>query len=89
MVSIKQATMAAREFARSVLEPDQFKTLRLEEVDSSLVDGKPVWLITLSVSAPDHVTVMLAGVGRDYKTFAVQKEDGEVLSMKIRELAGA
>jgi hypothetical protein len=29
------------------------------------------------------------GVPRDYKTFTIRKDTGEVLSMKIRELAGA
>ena len=88
MVSIKEALNAAKEFARTVLEGGQYSSLRLEEVESSTVDGKPVWLITLSMPAPDQVEAMLVG-RRDYKTFTVQKEDGEVLSMKIRELAGA
>ena len=88
MVSIKQATNSAREFAANLLEPSQYNNLRLEEVESSAVDGNPVWLITLSMPDPDPAAMVMGG-RRAYKIFTVQKEDGEVLSMKIRELAGA
>ena len=73
-----------------------FGDIRLEEIESSRVDGTDVWLITLSSYMPDHrgplapVSVWNA-IGaereREYKVFTVAKDTGEVLSMKIRLLA--
>ena len=87
MVSVKQATAAARAFARDVLEPDQAGDLRLEEVESGIVNGSDAWLITLSMPQAQFVSALTGR--RDYKTFTVRKEDGDIVSMKIRELAGA
>ena len=90
MVSVKQAFASAAEFAASVLEPDRLKDLRLEEVETAKANGADVWLITLSMPRPGPLNAFafnLKGT-RDYKTFAVNKDTGEVLSMKIRELAG-
>jgi hypothetical protein len=39
--------------------------------------------------ALQEVAALLGSGPRDYKTFAVDRDSGEVLSMKIRELAGA
>jgi hypothetical protein len=92
MVSIKQAFLNAGEFAARVLEPERLTDLRLEEVETAEVNGADVWLITVSMVRPSPINNPLAlpftGL-RDYKTFAVRKDTGEVLSMKIRELAGA
>jgi hypothetical protein len=93
MVSIKQAFANAAEFAASVLE---LEDPRLEEVETAEANGAVVWLITLSMvrsGAPfNNALAALSnfrGVPRDYKTFTIRKDTGEVLSMKIRELAGA
>ena len=92
MVSIKQAFVNAAEFAASVLEPERLADLRLEEVETAEVGGADVWLITVSMVRPSPINNALAfnykGV-RDYKTFTVRKDTGEVLRMKIKELAGA
>ena len=50
------------------------------------------WLITLSdsfvVNPDDPPALALWSIGtRDYKTYTVRKSDGEVTSMKIRDLA--
>lgn len=95
MVSIKEATERAIAFAREALGPERTTGVRLEEVESTNVDGEDVWLITLSmvVSETLFMTSALAtALGtekREYKNFTVVKGDGEVRSMKIRELAGA
>jgi hypothetical protein len=89
MVSIKQAFANAAEFAAGVLE---LTDLRLEEVETAEANGADVWLITLSMVRPGPYNALAAlsrGVPRDYKTFTIRKDTGEVLSMKIRELAGA
>jgi hypothetical protein len=93
MVSVKEAVNKAVEFANGVLDPSRAAALRLEEVEAGKANGGSVWLITLSMPRPtpalQEVAALLGSVPRDYKTFAVDRETGDVLSMKIRELAGA
>jgi len=94
MVSIKQAFANAAEFAASVFEPERLTDLRLEEVETAEVSGADAWLITMSMVRPGLMSALAAlnnpkGLPRDYKVFTVRKDTGEVLSMKIRELAGA
>jgi len=91
MITINQAVVNAMEFAASVLDEKRRQDPRLEELDSGDVDGASVWLVTLSFEQPKRVIggmVLPSLNDRDYKTFTVNKETGEVLSMKIRELAG-
>ncbi len=94
MVTIKEATTNAMAFAVSALGPDRTRGIRLEEVEFTTIAGQDVWLITLSMIT----AVEVAGIGiiptvfdnkREYKVFAVLRSNGEVLSMKIRELANA
>lgn len=96
MVDIKTAVENSIEFAKGSLGPTRTAGLRLEEVESSNSGGKDVWLITLSVVPDDGSMVTLlrasshllgADAAREYKTFTVAKDTGEVLSMKIRLLA--
>ncbi len=90
MVAIKDAVDSAITFAQSVLPSDRTVGLRLEEVESEKVNGEDVWMITLSMIRPNLLGAsILAGGPRDYKTFRIHAETGKVLSMKIRELAGA
>jgi hypothetical protein len=98
MVSLKEATQNAVAFAREALGPERTAGVRLEEVESTTVEGAEAWLITLSMIAPEEGTDVvaiskahrnaLAGTAkREYKSFTVLKDNGEVKSMKIRELA--
>ena len=97
MVDIKAAVTSAIDFAKSSLGPNRTADIRLEEVESSVVDGTPVWLITLSAAADDGpsisfalgglATVLGADAAREYKVFTVSKNSGDVLSMKIRLVA--
>ncbi len=94
MVDIKAAVAAAKAFAASTLEPTRDSQLLLEEVEIGTVSGREVWLITLSHPKPvfnihDNMANLASGRGRDYKTFSVDSDSGQVLSMKIRELAHA
>ena len=93
MVSIQEATKNAIAFAREALGPERTKEMRLEEVESTTVDGEDAWLITLSLSVPTgQAGSFLSALGpdkREYKSFTVIKRDGEITSMKIREMAGA
>ena len=82
-------------FARDALGPERTIGARLEEVESTTLDGEDFWLITLSMIKPD-TPAGLSEIGhvfgkgkREYKSFTVRKSDGQVMSMKIRELADA
>jgi hypothetical protein len=91
MASIKEASENALAFAKTTLGEARTEEARLEEVESTKVDGEDAWLIILSmVPPPPALTLAAFGLGkRDYKVFTVRKRAGEVLSMKIRELADA
>jgi CRISPR/Cas system CSM-associated protein Csm4 (group 5 of RAMP superfamily) len=92
MVSIKEAAASAIVFAREALGPERTTGVRLEEVESTKVRGQDAWLITLSMIIPSagSIVAALSGTGRrEYKSFTVLKSNGEVKSMKIRELADA
>jgi len=84
-VPVKEAVANAIEFAKGLLG-DRAADVRLEEVESRGITGD-AWLITLSMGRSDPYA-RLSGRSRDYKTFTVLKETGEVAAMKIREFAG-
>ncbi len=93
VVDIKTAVANSMELAKLSLGSSRTTGLRLEEIESSNLDGQPVWLVALS-NLPDGSSVVAslfpaygADAAREYKTFAAAKNSGEVLSMKIRLLA--
>jgi hypothetical protein len=88
-MDIDQAVQSAKAFATESLGPERTANIRLEEIESSAVEGRPVWLITLShgVNVSPVIRQLLgADAEREYKVFTVTKDTGEVLSMKIRLL---
>ena len=95
MVEIKDAVDRALEFARASLGPERTRGALLEEIESSTVEERPVWLITLSTLVqgiyPNASEGLARALGswneREYKIFTVTKDTGEVLSMKIRQLS--
>jgi hypothetical protein len=90
MVTVPEATRSAMAFARAALGEERTKGLQLEEIESGTEGSVDVWRITLSMADSDALDpyAVLSG-RRDYKAFAVAKETGEVLSMKIRALSQA
>ena len=88
MVTIKEATQNAMEFARESLGAERTRGLQLEEIESGAEDGVDAWRVTLSMQANLDPYDALSG-RRDYKTFTVVKSTGEVLSMRIREVSKA
>jgi len=86
MIPVKDAVALAVQFARNTLEPPRTSELLLEEVEPSTVGGQDVWLITLSM--PRLFAFGQSLNAREFKTFAVHGVTGEILSMKIREVAG-
>lgn len=88
MIDIKQAVQASVKFAESILGPERAQQMLVEEVEGSNIDGRQAWVITLSLPSNDlGPLASLTSLAREYKRFAVDKETGEVLSMRIRQLA--
>ena len=86
MFTIQEAAQKAMAFARESLGSERTQGLQLEEIESAKEGPHEVWRITLSM--PDSLNPLAAlGGRREYKTFAVVKSTGEVLSMKIREMS--
>lgn len=88
MLSIKQAAEQAMKYLGELYA--HAEDLAMEEVDSDDAN----WLITLSYLAPRRSEERYAGVNtllpkvRHYKIFTVDKNTGEVTSMKIRNVQG-
>ncbi len=99
MFCAKEAIVKAIEFARSVLDSSRTSELRVEEVERTKVNGDDAWSITLSMLEPqtppiegtlsEQLTRVFGKGPREYKTFTVDSQTGQVLSMKIRELVGS
>lgn len=90
MISVKEAVAKATDFARAVLEEDRARNIRLEEIgleQSPPDQSPPRWVVTLSMTSLSPVGAGVS-VNREYKMFAVDANTGDVLWMKIRELAG-
>lgn len=52
MVSIKETIQGAMAFAKDSLGAERTADLQLEGIQSGVVEGKDVWLITLSMENP-------------------------------------
>ena len=86
MINVKQAVAASVGFLASIDNEAQ-DVLVEEVVYSSEIEA---WLITLSFTYPNKKSnplSVLAGDIRKYKIFRIDPDKGEVVSMKIRELA--
>ena len=84
MVTFKQAAAAAYQYLPELLGLSVQADVRLEEIDST----KAEWLVTLSIPSRDPRPSAFPK-SREYKILAVNKESGEVTSMKIREIQNA
>ena len=87
MIEAKQAVAKAKEIAASMLEPSQFS---LEELERDSYKGREVWRITLSSPKPRNPASLFASQLADplqYKLFLIDAETGELVAMKIREVA--
>jgi hypothetical protein len=88
MIDVREAIQKALAFAEQIYA-SKLDDPRVEEVDSTGIH----WLITLSFSLPRVETnsalrnaIIGTSLERQYKIFKVNKSDGAVSSMKIREL---
>ena len=86
MIDAKQAIGIAKDRATELLGQASSNG---EEIERQVYDGHDAWSITLSfpplVSLPGHLAE-LAELRR-YKRFLIDGETGELLAMKIREVA--
>ncbi len=88
MVDAHQAVKLAFDYLKSFFDPAWTGKARLEEIemeDSSSASGG-IWKITISLVDPD-VMPWDSPSARIYKTVAVSQTDGQIRSMKIRELS--
>jgi len=85
MIDVQEAVRTASKYLSRLYPSAQLQDMQLEEVE--LTDDE-FWLVTLSFSfvEPDLPRFTFS---RQYKIFKIRGENGEVVSMKIRELGQA
>jgi hypothetical protein len=90
MIEAKQAVQIAKQRAAEMLDGGQFN---LEEIEREPYKGRDTGYITLSLSRPPRdvhealsLGQLVTGV-KDYKRFLIDAETGELIAMKIREVA--
>ena len=87
MINVEEAAKKAVEYMKGFFP--EASAIRLEEVE--ITDDKKYWFITLSIveneSDPNILfpTMQIRKV-KSYKIFKIATENGEVLSMKIRDV---
>jgi hypothetical protein len=90
MIDVKQAVQIAKEKAVDMLGPARYN---LEEIEREAYRSRDVWSITLSLPKDlAHLSTVakLYGLSDDplqYKRFLIDAETGELLAMKLREVA--
>ena len=87
MIDVKNAVQRAREEAAVVLGAAQ---CNLEEIEREVYNGHEIWSITLSLPRNFDLLPPLAQLSTSalqYKRFLIDAETGELVAMKIRELA--
>jgi hypothetical protein len=84
MINAKEASDKAKEYLMAFF-PDA-EQIQLEEVELS--GDKAHWMITLSYEglSGSVASSMLVGKSLRYKVFKLDAKNGEVLSMKIRDI---
>ena len=82
MIDAWKAAQIAQEYLGEVYSDTQFQGLQLEELE--LTDDRDNWMITLSYITPG--AIFTYPTPKDYKIFKISSTDGEVISMKIRQL---
>lgn len=85
MIDVKEAVQSASKYfneLQNIFGLMKAEDLRLEEVEIS--DDRSQWLITLGYRIDEDRLGMRSK--REYKIFTVDSTNGEVKSMKIREV---
>ena len=96
MIDAKQAVQIAKQHAKDVLEAyqdisrDSALNPGPEEIERDEYKGQEVWSITLSVARKLESLPALSRFSADpiqYKRFLIDVETGQLLAMKLREVA--
>ena len=83
MIDVKQAVQIAKAKAAEMLEEG---SSNLEEIERDMYKGRDVWSITLSLPRKQITLAHLADPVQ-YKRFLIDAETGELVAMKLREVA--
>ncbi|MBA3974882.1 MAG: hypothetical protein C0504_11775 [Candidatus Solibacter sp.] len=88
MIDMKQAVQIAKRQGAELLGTTN---LSLEEVERTKYNRRDAWMITLShpLSSVEGPFAGLGRASRDYKRFYIDMQSGELLAMKLREVAAA
>ena len=87
MIDVKQAVQIAKVKAAEILESD---ASAVEEIERDSYDSHEVWSITLSVRRDTNQLPAIARLAADplqYKRFLIDAVSGELLAIKLREIA--
>jgi hypothetical protein len=87
VIDAKNAVQIAKQQAAGML--DQGST-KLEEIERDVYKTRDVWSITLSFPRDLNQVSAIARIGMDplqYKRFLIDVETGELIAIKLRELA--
>lgn len=84
MINVKEATDKAKEYLVSFF-PDA-ENVQLEEVE--MTEDKAYWFVTISYEGISNSVASSLLVGKTvlYKIFKIDAKQGEVISMKIRDI---
>jgi hypothetical protein len=83
MIEAKQAAVNARDYYRQVTGYEGYVSVEEVELEEEPL-GKRFWMITLGFP-PQYSSFQT--FAREYKSFRVDAETGDVVSMKIRSVA--
>ena len=87
MIDAKRAVQIAKEKAAELLNQT---SSNLEEIERDSYKDREVWSITLSLPRTKNDYMSLAQLVADplqYKRFLIDVETGELVAMKVREVA--
>ena len=87
MIDVKQAVQVAKAKAAEMLNQG---SSNLEEIEREIYKGRDVWSITLSIPRDIEQIPGFARLSADplqYKRFLIDSETGDLLAMKLREVA--
>jgi hypothetical protein len=89
-ISVKEAVSKAFEYAHDLYKPQEIPQLMLEEVE--LDEEKKHWLVTLGYKSYRTIQKQMLPLTtekesvREYKIFRIDAQDGQFISLKIREV---
>jgi|HubBroStandDraft_5_1064220.scaffolds.fasta_scaffold257593_1 hypothetical protein len=87
MIDVKEAVRIAKQKAAEILAAE---SASLEEIERGMANGSDAWIITLGVPRDLNQLSPLAKMSLSpvqYKRFFIDAQSGELVAMKLHELA--